>query len=257
MNSADVSYVRTALVTGASRGIGRAICLKLLSEGFRVYGTYNTSEVEALRMQSHQDVTMVKVDLADRNQTQALIDGLRDVHLDALVNNAGTFSYEDSSNYDFSIWYRTLEVNLNAVLLLTEGLAANMNRGSSVVNITSKDGLIGSFSSIAYSASKAALINLTKSLANVFGRQGIRVNAVAPGWIDTGMANEAWSDAPYLTPLGRIGKPEEVAEVVSFLLSDRASYITGTTIVVDGGYTCVDFIMKKESEWLANKHEKH
>jgi len=129
-------------------------------------------------------------------------------------------------------------------------LVNNINKGGTIVNISSTDGLVGSYSSVAYSASKAAINNLTKSLAIKLAAKGIRVNAVAPGWVDTGgaMLLPASKQAVDLTPLGRMARPKEIAEAVYFLISKKASFITGTTLVVDGGYTCVDYVMKKEAD---------
>jgi 3-oxoacyl-[acyl-carrier protein] reductase len=119
-------------------------------------------------------------------------------------------------------------------MLLTQGLQGNLKDGGAIVNIASTDGLIGSFSSMAYSVSKAALLNLTKSLANVLGGRRIRVNAVAPGWVGDGMDSPAIEDAKKLSPLGRTATYEEVANTVSFLLSDQASFVNGAALVVDG-----------------------
>ena len=175
---------------------------------------------------------------------------LKGIQFDAIVNNAGMIEFERFDDYDniLGIWDSTMEVNLNTMLVICQKLRNNIKDGGAIVNIASADGLIGSFSSISYSASKAGIINLTKSLANLFGKRKIRVNAIAPGWINTGMATESSMEAASLAPLGRNGTPEEVAEVVSFLISDKASFVDGATIIVDGGYTCVDYIMKKEAE---------
>ena len=243
------NYQKTALVTGMSRGIGKAICEKLVREGYFVYGTYNTGKQEAEKIkETLKSVEIFQVDFKNREQALAILDKLKDFQFDAIINNAGMFEGENFKKFDFQIWYDTIEVNLNAPLLISIKLQNNINEYGSIVNVASSDGFQGSFASMSYSASKAALINLTKSLANNFGSKNIRVNAVAPGWINTGMATESSHEATKLTPLGRNGKPEEVAELVYYLISKNASFITGATIIIDGAYTCVDYIMKMEAE---------
>jgi NAD(P)-dependent dehydrogenase (short-subunit alcohol dehydrogenase family) len=237
------------LVTGASRGIGRAIAESLVVQGAEVIGTYNTGKQEADQLVSAGVREMVQVDFANRDQTaQILLQLAKSPPFNGIVNNAGTIAFEKWDDLTLDSWDRVFDVNLRATLSTVKELSGSMPHGSSIVVIASTDGLIGSFSSISYSASKAALINLTKSLANVLGESGIRVNAISPGWVDTGMSTEESYEATQLTPLGRNGAPEDVAKLTNFLLSDNSSFITGGNFVVDGGYTCVDSIMKKEND---------
>lgn len=242
--------MKTILVTGATRGIGRAITEKLLSEGHTIYGIYKESTEQANELQEKygDKITLLQANLADAEQVAQLIAQLKDVPLDGIVNNAGIVYLTEWDELNFDEWNETLETNLTAPLKLVHGLRTNLNDGSSIVNIASVDGYVSAFTTIAYAASKAALINLTKSLAAVLGPRNIRVNAVAPGWVETEMTADTMPDeSKELTPLKRNAQPEEVANVVNFLLSDQASFVSGETITVDGGLTVVDYTLYKES----------
>lgn len=241
--------VKTVLVTGVSRGIGRAIAIDLHSNGYEVIGTYNTGEKEIESLKSDiPNLVAYQVDFSDRSATLDFVSKLTDTKLYALVNNAGMINFEGWDEFTMEQWDKTMEVNLNTPMLLSHSLRDNLVEGGTIVNISSTDGFIGSLSSIAYSASKAALINLTQSLANVYASTKVRVNAIAPGWVGDGMDSPAIEDAKWVNPLGRTAKYEEIAKVASFLLSEDASYVNGTTITVDGGSSAVDYVLKKEDE---------
>jgi NAD(P)-dependent dehydrogenase (short-subunit alcohol dehydrogenase family) len=247
---AHMTAKKIALVTGVSRGIGRAIAVQLLSDGFSVAGTYNSNKAEAQSLlEKTDDLELFQCDFSKRSETLALIEKLSNYSFDLLVNNAGIFCFENPNSLDADIWDKTIEINVTAAMLLATKLMPRMPEGSTIVNISSTDSFTGSFNSIAYAASKAALNSLTKSLANIGGARKVRVVAIAPGWINnTGMNSPVSQEAAMLSSLGRNGEPGEIADLVSFLASSKAGFITGTTIVADGGYTCVDYIMKTEAE---------
>lgn len=239
----------TVLVTGASRGIGRATAELLLARGYTVHGTYSQSREEAESSAAqHPELHFHQADFADPVSVSRLLKELEGIQFQGVVNNAGIFEMDGFSDWSEALWRKVFEVNLHAPIRIAMGLRDRIASGGSIVNIASLDGLVGSFHSMAYSASKAALINLTMSLGNNFGKRGIRVNALAPGWINTGMATPESQQAVEITPLGRNGKPEEVAKLIAFLLSDEASFINGETITIDGGFANVDYIMLQESK---------
>lgn len=256
--------MKKALVTGVSwtTGIGFAISKQLVEDGYCVYAVYHSEDSTAKEEFSevHNSIEFIQCDLADRNSIETLINRFNNVNLDVIVNNAGAFSGgEDIDNFDIEIWDRVMAVNVTAPLLLSVGLKENLNPNSVIINMVSTDGLKGSFSSMAYAASKAALINLTDSLAINFGydNKKIRVTAVCPGWVKTFDEKDPSSSemVPFISrstgsqlcPLGRFATPEEIANVVSFLVSDKASFISGGFVPVHGGYNGVSFDMYAES----------
>lgn len=242
--------MKIILVTGGTRGIGRAITEKLLDNGHKVYIVYKECFDQAASLvEKYGDMAVtIQADLADNGQINILLDKLEDVQLDGIVNNAGIVYLTKWEELDFEEWDETLAVNLTAPLKLVHGLRRNLKNGSSVVNIASVDGFVAAFDTIAYAASKAALINVTKSLAAVPGPRNIRVNAIAPGWVETEMTAGSMPDESIeLTPLKRNAKPEEIANVARFLLSDKSSFVNGATITVDGGLSVVDYTLFKES----------
>lgn len=246
--------MKKVLVTGVSKNIGKAICEKLVEEGFFVVGTYNTGNEEAEALKAKlKNVEIHQVDLSDNVQLSNLLETLKQHNYYAIVNNAGVIHFELFDNLSFENWENTFAVNLNAPLRIIHGLKDNIQKNGAIVNIASTDGMNGCYASIAYSASKAALINLGKSLGNIFGPKGIRVNTISPGWVGSGMDSPAITEAEANTPLGRTAKPEDVAKLVNYLISEEASFVNGENIVIDGGYSNVDPILKKEADELESE----
>ena len=236
------------LVTGASRGIGEAVYRRLTRDGYPVIGTYHTSSVPAARLAEElEQEPFVQVDLADQTSVGALMDGLQGRPLKALVNNAGTIEFETFGKFDLGIWQHSFAVHCDAALKLALGLQEEIQDGGSIINITSTDAFLGGFDTLSYAASKSALDSLTKSLAINLGPRNIRVNAIAPGWIDTDMGTRFADYVTGMTPLHRLGRPDDIAGIASFLISDDAAFVTGQTIVADGGYYLVDPVMKWEA----------
>ena len=240
---------RTALVTGGSRGIGKAICMDLARKGFDVVFSFANSEEAAKEVEESCEALGakalgVKADVSIKEECELLMSKAIEFgegHLDVLVNNAGITKdglLMRMSDTDFE---DVLDVNLKGSFYMMRAASKIMlkQRAGSIINMSSVSGVLGNAGQVNYSASKAGVIGMTKSLARELAGKGIRVNAVAPGFIETDMTAKmpeaAIRDSLLKVPMGRVGRPEDVANMVSFLAKDESSYITGQVFCVDGG----------------------
>lgn len=232
--------MRHIIVTGGTRGIGAAIVRRFAAAGDRVSFLYETRGDLAEKITAETGAVGYQCDVADEARVKAVFSEIGPV--DVLVNNAGICDYNPINWVSAETFRRVMDVNVTGMFLCCQAAMGGMlekQRGA-IVNISSMWGRVGSSCEVAYSTSKAAVLGMTKALAKELGPSGIRVNAVAPGVIQTDMcknvAPEIMEELRQETPLYRLGRPEDVADAVFYLASEQAGFVTGTVLDVGGGY---------------------
>lgn len=239
--------MKIALVTGGSRGIGRAISIKLAEMGFYILINYNSNELEAQNTltalkEKGQTGELLKFNIADRQETEDAINKWSEAnsgkHISVLVNNAGIRKDALMMWMKTEEWMDVININLNGFFFLTRMLLKDMlvAKYGRIVNVVSLSGIKGLPGQTNYSAAKGGVIAATKALAQEIAKKNVTVNAVAPGFIRSDMTKDLnEKELSAMIPMGRFGTPEEVAEAVGFLASEKASYITGNVISINGG----------------------
>src|SRR5688500_1219109 len=239
--------MKYALVTGGSRGIGRAICIKLAEEGYSILVNYKSNEAEANKTaemvrQKNVQAELVKFDVSNKNDVDSVlgtwVENNKETPIEVLVNNAGIREDALMIWMTEEQWKNVLGSSLDAFYYVTRQVLNGMlaNRYGRIVNVVSLSGIKGMPGQTNYSAAKAGVIGATKALAQEVARRGVTVNAVAPGFIRTDMTQDLnEQDLKGLIPMKRFGDPEEVADAITFLASPKASYITGTVLSINGG----------------------
>lgn len=237
--------MKNVIVTGGSRGIGKAIVEKFAREGYNVILNYNRSSENAQKIeQEFKNVRIFKADVTNRKEIQAMIDFANSTFgdIDILINNAGTGCTGLLQDLSYEEWQEVFNVNVNGVFNCTQLVLPQMikNHSGKIINISSIWGMTGASCEVAYSASKSAIIGFSKALAKEVGPSGINVNIVAPGIIMTDMVSqysiEEFDEMREQIPLGEIGSTDDVANSVFFLASDEAKYITGQILSPNGGW---------------------
>lgn len=241
MSKGMSKVMKSALITGASKGIGEAVARILSNDGFKVYINYSHSDGKALALASEIGALALKADVSDLESVRSMFDKIGD--LDVLVCNAGISEYGLFSELEPEAWHRLFAVNVDGAYNCIKCALPSMlrNKNGSIITMSSVWGVHGASCEAAYSSSKAALIGLTKALAKELGPSGIRVNCIAPGVIETdmmsGFSDDDKADLVDRTPLMRLGSPKDVANLASFLASEKSEFITGQVIGVDGGFS--------------------
>lgn len=239
---------KTALVTGGAKGIGAAVCRALAKDGYNIALNFNTSENEAIRLKNElsaiTSVEIFKADVSDSAEVKKMFSEIENIFggVDVLVNNAGIAQQALFTDITDEMWQKMIGTNLTGAFNCCRSALPYMIRekNGSIINIASMWGEVGASMEVHYSAAKAGLIGLTKALAKEVGLSGITVNAVSPGVVLTDMmAQFSDEDKKVLadeTPMGVLGTPEDIAAAVSFLASEKARYITGQVVSVNGGF---------------------
>ena len=240
--------MKYALVTGGSRGLGRAVCMKLAEMGIPVIVNYQSNSTAAEEVKAQVEAVggqaeLMPFNVGDEAQVEAALSAWQDAHPDDyiayLINNAGIRRDNLMFMMPTEDWHAVLATSLDGFYYVTKRCLPKMmmrKHGGRIVNMASLSGLKGMPGQTNYSAAKAALIGATKALAQECAARGVTVNAVAPGFIETDMTKDLPMDElKKLVPMNRFGKPEEVADLVAFLVSDKAAYITGEVISINGG----------------------
>ena len=238
---------KIAIVTGASRGIGREIAKTLAKEGIQVVANYNNSEQKALELKKELEeeninIDVFKADVSKREEVKSLVEYTLKKYgkVDILINNAGISEYKIFTDETDDDWNRVINTNLYSAFVMCQEVIPNMihNKNGNIINISSIWGMVGSSLEVLYSVSKAGMDGLTKALAKELGPSNIRVNSVAPGAINTDMnlnlTIEELKELEEDTPLGRIGVPQDIAKCVKWLVED--TFTTGQIISVNGGW---------------------
>ncbi|MEX2519170.1 MAG: SDR family oxidoreductase [Paracoccaceae bacterium] len=233
--------MKTALVTGGTRGIGLGVVETLLDEGWAVIAT-GVSDAEVAACPSQKNLSAHRLDVTDQAAVDALLAGID--RLDGLVNCAGILMR--GGEYDLTNFQKVIDVNLVGTMRMCVACQPKLaQNGGAIVNTASMLSFFGGPMVPAYSASKGGIAQLTKALAGKWATDGVRVNAAAPGWIETemteGLRADASREGPILarTPMARWGKPREVGAMVAWLLSEKAGFVTGAIMPVDGGYAAI------------------
>jgi 3-oxoacyl-[acyl-carrier protein] reductase len=237
---------KRVLVTGGSRGIGRSIVLGLAGAGASVAACYRSESDDVNRLRGELEQIegpsyLTQADVADPASVRSFVTEAADRlgGIDIVINNAGVVSHAMIEQLELDEWHRVIDTNLTAVFLVCKAALEHMGEGGSIVNITSGVAMRGMPGRTHYISSKAGLIGLTRALCKEVGRRGIRVNAVAPGIIETdqtsGLDDAGRARYSGLAALNRLGRPDEIADTCLYLASDHASFVSGVTINVDGG----------------------